>query len=56
MSVVYTDNCICFSKAKATSDQLIAELKQDGFLLKDKGDAKDFLGVKITRDEKNNTI
>ena len=56
MFVVYTDDCICFSKAKATSDQLIADLKQDGFLLKDEGDAKDFLGVNITRDEKNNTI
>ena len=56
MFILYTYDCICFSKAKAISDQLIADLKQEGFLLKDEGDATYFLGVDITRDEKNNTI
>ena len=48
--VVYTDDCICFSKAESTALQLIADLKEDGFLLKDEGDAKDFLGVRIEHD------
>ena len=48
--VVYTNDCICFSRNSHTVTTLIADLKSDGFLLKDKGDAKDFLGVRIERD------
>jgi len=48
--VVYTDDCICFSKAESTALQLIKDLKEDDFLLKDEGDAKDFLGVRIEHD------
>ena len=54
MMVVYTDDCICFCKEKCTSDRIVEDLRQDGFLLKDEGDAEDFLGVKITR-YKNST-
>lgn len=56
MFIVYTDDCICFSKTKTVSDKLITDLKHDGFLLKDEGDARDFLGVNITRDGATNTI
>ena len=47
--VVYTDDCICFSQQHQTATTLIQDLKTDGFLLKDEGDAADFLGVRIER-------
>ena len=52
MIVVYTDDCIYFSKQPTTVDWLIADPKLDSFLLKDKGDTQDFLGVDITKDTK----
>ena len=54
--MIYTDDCICFSKSKAVPDRLIEELKHNGFLLKDEGDAHDFLGVTIQRDDTNHSI
>ena len=54
--VVYTDDCICFSKTKRVPDQLIIDLKNDGFLLKDEGDASDFLGVTIIRNPDTQTM
>ena len=56
MVVVYTDDCICFSRESETATQLISDLKTDGFLLKDEGDAKDFLGVRIETDEATGKI
>jgi hypothetical protein len=56
MVVVYTDDCICFSRETDTATRLIADLKSDGFLLKDEGDAKDFLGVRIQKDKFTNKI
>ena len=56
MFIVYTDDCIGFSKTKTLPDQLIKDLKDDGFLLKDEGDTRDFLGVTITRDSENQII
>ena len=56
MFIVYTDDCICFSKTKTVPDKLIKDLKDDGFLLKDEGDARDFLGVTITRNTEKQTI
>ena len=49
MVVVYTDDCIVFSEKESTATELMADLKSDGFLLKDEGDAKDFLGVQIEK-------
>ena len=58
MLVIYTDDCICFSKETETAKQLIKDLKDDDFLLKDEGDAMDFLGVRIktTSDNGNQMI
>ncbi len=56
MFIVYTDDCICFSKTITVPDKLIKDLKDDGFLLKDEGDARDFLGVTITRHIEQQTI
>ena len=59
MLVIYTDDCICFSRENKTALQLIHDLKEDGFLLKDEGDAMDFLGVRIKEsviDDKNTMI
>jgi len=55
MVVVYTDDCICFSKSTDTATRLIEDLKADGFLLKDEGDAKDFLGVRMDTERDTRT-
>ena len=56
MIFVHTDACVCFSKKPETVERIITDLKQDGFLLKDKGYANELLGDIIVYDMENKTI
>jgi len=47
--VVYTDDCLIFSLSVPQVQSIIQSL-QKNFLLKDKGEVKDFLGICIHRD------
>jgi hypothetical protein len=53
--IVYTDDCIIFSREDSTIDTLIRNLSQT-FLLEDQGSAQDYLGIRITKDPVNKSI
>ena len=56
---LYTDDCLIFGHNDNIIDNLIQGLRDDGFLLTDEGDVKDYLGVRMHafyNDGKLNTI
>jgi len=53
--IVYTDDCIIFSREDATIDALLCNLSQT-FLLEDQGSVHDYLGIRITKDPHNKSI
>jgi len=53
--VVYTDDCLIFGPSAAQVQAVIRSL-QTTFLLKDEGEVKDFLGIRVHRDPNHRTI
>jgi hypothetical protein len=53
--IVYTDNCINFSRRYQIIDALIRNLSQT-FLLEDQGSVHDYLGIRIVKDPANKSI
>ena len=53
---LYTDDCLIFGHDDDVIDNLIKGLRDDGFLLTDKGDVKDYLGVRMDASYDNSMI
>jgi len=53
--VVYTDDCLIFGPNATQVDNIITSLKST-FLLKDEGEIRDFLGIRVNRNLDNGTI
>ncbi len=53
--VIYTDDCLIFSKDDKTIDNLLENLSNT-YRLEDQGNVSDFLGIHITKDTTNKTI
>ncbi len=53
--IVYTDDCIIFSRKDEVIDALICNLSQT-FLLEDQGSVHDYLGIRIVKDHINKSI
>ncbi len=53
--VVYTDDCLIFGPS-APQVQVVIQSLQSNFLLKDEGEVKDFLGIRVHRDPTTRTI
>ena len=53
--IVYTDDCIIFSRKDEVIDALIRNLCQT-FLLEDQGSVHDYLGIRIVKDHINKSI
>jgi len=48
--VLYTDDCLIFTKDNSIIDRLIDDLKHN-YLIGDTGSVQDFLGIRITKDK-----
>ena len=53
--VLYTDDCLIFTKDEKVRKSLLSSLSEE-FILEDEGDIENFLGIHIERDPKNGTI
>jgi hypothetical protein len=53
--MVYVDDCLIFAEDNTMIDSLITELSK-GFPLQDEWDVNTFLGVQITKNDKDKTI
>ena len=47
--LIYIDNCIIMSANDTAIDNVLRDLREQGFSIDDQGDVSDFLGIKITR-------
>jgi hypothetical protein len=53
--IVYTDDCIIFSKEDQVIDDLLCNLSQM-FSIEDQGSVQDYLGIRMIKDPANKTI
>ena len=52
----YVDDCLIFARSKDLADKVLQDLQDYGYVLTDEGEVSNYLGVQVTKDEKDGSF